>query len=216
MAHVHGESPAGWNIAQMRHHLLHDHKITVPMTWDLGRLHEKHLADHQAGSAPAEPEEALVSEQVHEHGDIHRYHNTANRADVVHHLAEDHGIPGVHPRENIYGIHAHAHPMKPEKAVSTAPDEHHPVLVEVRRLIAELAESERRRHGLFEEMGEIRADLDRLRVANDNQAQEIRRLRAGQQSAAGTAPALPVCECEEEGGRVHRPHVHLPRELGRG
>jgi hypothetical protein len=52
--HVHesfnpqGEDPLErWNAGRMLRHLREVHGLTPPMSWDIGRLHQAHLADHQ-------------------------------------------------------------------------------------------------------------------------------------------------------------------------
>lgn len=58
--------------------------------------------------------------EKHEHGDIAKYHDRVLRSAVLAHLEKSHGIEVDNPRQDIYRIHATAHPMKaeaPEKKV---------------------------------------------------------------------------------------------------
>lgn len=44
--HVHPDSTIHWGRVLMTHHLAKEHGMTVPMTWDNGMLHQKHLEAH--------------------------------------------------------------------------------------------------------------------------------------------------------------------------
>lgn len=51
--HIHADNPSAWGSYRMRTHLNQDHGLSVPMAWDVGRLHEEHLHAHVRGNLAA-------------------------------------------------------------------------------------------------------------------------------------------------------------------
>lgn len=95
----------------MRAHLLRSHARIPPASWDAGHLHQDHLTLHLADQTPEEK----PMPEVHEHGDIARFHDAITRSTLVSHLEYAHGLnrQDIDLRE-LYSQHASLHPMAVE------------------------------------------------------------------------------------------------------
>lgn len=125
-AHVHDESESAsggdhlhrWAAPRMARHLREVHGLTPPMSWDIGRLHQAHLEDHQRGIgfavpptdpfADAEAEEAPMTQTPHMHapGDP----KVIQRGPALsRHLGEKHGIHNSNELADMRTLHIDAH-----------------------------------------------------------------------------------------------------------
>jgi len=128
--HVHDESESAsggdhlyrWGADRMRRHLRDVHEMTIPMSWDLGRLHQAHLESHQA---PEIEETSVPDLPDHSHGDLARWHDTTPDAVLAGHLRQDHGID-TGTTSSWHGLHARAHAHGDAAARQLAQEEAEP------------------------------------------------------------------------------------------
>jgi hypothetical protein len=115
--HVHDESESAsggdhlhrWGAERMRKHLRDVHDLSVPMSWDIGQLHQTHLADHQKAtgrSFPTTAEEAPMTQTPHEHTAAeHR----GDGPELAQHLGKAHGYHSSNDLENFVVTHRQLH-----------------------------------------------------------------------------------------------------------
>jgi hypothetical protein len=120
--HVHNDfdSPSAWSIKKLRLHLLYGHSVAVPVTWDIGQLHQAHLDEHagpvQANLGTLSPDLPPLKgpfpvPDTHTHsGDLPGFHARTDRRQLAYHLELSHKLdPGDIDVREVYSQHEILH-----------------------------------------------------------------------------------------------------------
>jgi hypothetical protein len=120
--HVHNDfdSPSAWSIKKLRLHLLYGHSVAVPVTWDIGQLHQAHLDEHagpvQANLGTLSPDLPPLKgpfpvPDTHTHsGDLPGFHARTDRRQLAYHLELSHKLdPGDIDVQEVYSQHESLH-----------------------------------------------------------------------------------------------------------